>query len=109
MLNHKDIRIGDHVVLRGVTRHGKNRIHQHGDEWRVTNTESPTSFGHLGLESLKETFGGFKPPLNQQANKGLNVMWAHIKVKDSRWITFAGDKNFDITRHLRKGNTLWVE
>ena len=97
MVNQRDIRVGDLLTLRGVTGHGKNRIRQHGKTWRVTNTQNDTSFGHLGLESLEETFGGFLPP-----NKGL-------KVKDSRWITSHGDKNFDIIAHIRGDDTLWEE
>ena len=97
MVKHRNLRVDDLVKLRGITGHGKNRIRQHGDTWRITNTESPTSFGHLGLESLEETFGGFLPP-----NKGL-------KVKDSRWITSVDDRDFVIITHIRGDDILWEE
>ena len=31
--------IGDNLRLAGKTRHGKNRIHENGDMWEVTNLD----------------------------------------------------------------------
>jgi hypothetical protein len=96
MLNHSDIKEGDLLTLRAVSGHGKNRISQHGDTWRVTCNVSQTT-GNLGLESLEETFGGFLPP-----NRGL-------KVKDQRWVKFSDDCNFVISAHTRGDDLLWAE
>lgn len=41
------------VRIKGITKHGKNRVHEHGDEWKVLEplvTPKPTM---LYIESVK--------------------------------------------------------
>lgn len=57
------------VILKGKTRHGKNRIHQHGDTWSVLQCTN----GRMLLQSLNKT------------DKG---------VHDMRWVELREDQNF---------------
>ncbi len=41
------------IKLRGVTRHGKNRIHEHGDTWRVIESGVSPKPAMLFIESVK--------------------------------------------------------
>ena len=42
-INDKSIFVGDAVRLSGKTRHGKNRIRENGDMWRVINVDGAES------------------------------------------------------------------
>ena len=42
-INDKSIFVGDAVRLSGITRHGKNRIRENGDMWRVINVDGAES------------------------------------------------------------------
>ena len=42
-INDKSIFVGDAVRLSGKTRHGKNRIRENGDMWRVINLDGKES------------------------------------------------------------------
>ena len=68
---------GENIVLKGKTRHGKNRIQQHGMEWVVK--EIGTFHGHqaMSLRSQHKTEG-------PKHNKGF----------DSRWVLLKEDPNF---------------
>ena len=61
------------VSLEAKTRHGKNRIQQHGPLWRVKEIRND----RMLLESFEKTEG----PRN---NKGF----------DWRWVDFHNDRNF---------------
>jgi hypothetical protein len=41
------------IKLKGVTRHGKNRIHEHGDTWRVIEPSVSPKPNMLFIESVK--------------------------------------------------------
>lgn len=41
------------IKLKGITKHGKNRIHEHGDEWRVLEPQVNPSPAMLFIESVK--------------------------------------------------------
>ena len=86
MITHDNIQIGDLLELRGISKHGKNRIHQHGNVWRVTKIGSHfRGASAVGLESLEETFGGFADGR---------------RVKDGRWISVTNDPNFETIRKV---------
>lgn len=60
---------GGWVTLKGKTRHGKNRINQHGERWMIIELRN----GKMLVESAAETDkGGF----------------------DWRWVDLHDDKNF---------------
>ena len=67
-------REGGTVTLKGITRHGKNRINQHGTIWRVKEIRGMKMF----LESQFKTEG---PKDN--------------KIFDCRWVEIKNDPNFD--------------
>lgn len=67
------------VTLKGKTRHGKNRINQHGTRWRVQKHGTFRGSPALSLTSLNKTEG----PKN---NKRL----------DSRWVLKDNDPDFEI-------------
>jgi hypothetical protein len=64
----------DKVILTGKTRHGKNRIQQHGSEWIVEEVRG----AKMMLRSLEKTEG-------PQSNKRF----------DGRWVSLQDDPNFD--------------
>ena len=68
----------DKVMLKGKTRHGKNRINQHGDIWVVENTGTFGGQPAMFLRSLHKTEG-------PKDNKDF----------DTRWILVKKDKDFD--------------
>ena len=45
--------MGDIIKIRGLTRHGKNRVHQHGEMWEVTEWKSDLRPGLQFIRSLK--------------------------------------------------------
>ena len=45
--------MGDIIKIRGVTRHGKNRVHEHGEMWEVTEWKSELRPGLQLIRSLK--------------------------------------------------------
>tara|TARA_A100001201_G_scaffold133160_1_gene120173 strand:- start:346 stop:573 length:228 start_codon:yes stop_codon:yes gene_type:complete len=63
------------VVLKGKTRHGKNRIHQHGDVWVVEGRGQFRGQPALSLRSMWTTFMG--------------------STFDRRWVLEKNDENFD--------------
>ena len=68
-----DISKGQVVVLTGITRHGKNRINQHGVNWSVKEVRG----NRMLLESKFKTEG-------PKDNKGF----------DWRWVELQNDPNF---------------
>ena len=69
---------GTWIKLVGKTRHGKNRINQHGDTWLVMEEKTFQGQPAFHLRSFDKTEG----PKN---NKGF----------DSRWVLKNNDNNFD--------------
>ena len=49
---------GDWVKLKGKTRHGKNRINQHGNHWLVTHVGKFNGQPAVMLRSMKQTDRG---------------------------------------------------
>ena len=92
---------GDRVRLTGKTRHGKNRINQHGDVWVVENSGmalgqgtiiSGSAIGRfrgreaIGLRSLNKTEG----PKDRETGE---------RLFDRRWVLVRGDENFTWENH----------
>ena len=69
------MKIGDIITLKGISRHGKNRINQHGSEWEVIGFPDKVGFSNL-----------------------INC-WVSLKsldTNDARTIKMDGDENFEI-------------
>lgn len=66
-------------MLKGITRHGKNRIQQHGMEWMITDISTFKGQPALQLRSMARTEG-------LRSNKGF----------DSRWVLIKNDPDFEI-------------
>ena len=71
------------VILTGKTKHGKDRIRQHGDVWNVESMSTQTNKNRMMLESLRET---------SSMRMDDNTIW---RFKDFRSIDKADDKDFD--------------
>lgn len=65
------------VILKGKTRHGKNRIEQHGDQWFVEELGKFNGQDAMMLRSAGKTFK-------------LGDNW----IRDSRWVLLKNDPNF---------------
>ena len=74
-ITHRDV--GRWVVLKGKTRHGKNRINQHGDMWMIESVSTFQGQPAMHLRSENKTEG-------PKDNKGF----------DSRWVILRDDPNF---------------
>ena len=74
-ITHRDV--GKWVLLKGKTRHGKNRINQHGDMWVIESVEVFQGQPAMMLRSNNKTEG-------PKDNKGF----------DSRWVLLRDDPNF---------------
>ena len=68
---------GDWVKLKGKTRHGKNRINQHGNHWLVTHVGKFQGQPAVMLRSMKQTDRG-------------NF--------DGRWVQLNDDSNFEMEK-----------
>lgn len=73
------VQIGKKVLLKGKTRHGKNRIQQHGDLWTVTKLGQFNGNDAFMCESEHATF---------------SVGTQGRKIKDCRWVFTKDDPNF---------------
>jgi len=74
----------DTIVLRGKTRHGKNRINQHGEVWEVVDDNGKfKGQPAFSLKSLNKTEG-------PRGKKG----------HDSRWVLKKNDPDFEIVDEL---------
>jgi len=71
------------VKLTGKTKHGKDRIRQHGDIWDVVSMSMQTNKNRMALVSLGET-------TSLRLNDGSIVRW-----RDGRNIDKTNDKDFD--------------
>ena len=70
---------GDQVRLSPKSRHGKNRINQHGDTWVVMNVSTFRGQPAVNLRSMGKTFK-------------MGSSW----VFDGRWVQQNNDSDFDI-------------
>jgi hypothetical protein len=71
--------VGTQVVLTGISRHGKNRIEQHGNPWTVTDFRKFNGNDAFHCTSENETF---------------SVGTQGKKIKDGRWVFINQDPNF---------------
>jgi len=74
------MKVGDTITLKPKSKHGKDRVAQHGTKWTVVKVETICSRPAAFLESLKETF---------QTSPG-------NKTKDARWVHLENDLDFEI-------------
>ena len=70
--------VGNHLKLKGVTRHGKNRIHENGEMWEVIQVD--------GADSSLLTTKVSLMPLSGTGN------W--------RWIDVPEDRDMEIVEHI---------
>ena len=75
VVTHRDV--GKWVLLKGKTRHGKNRINQHGDMWMIEKVSTFQGQPAMFLRSKNKTEG-------LKDNKGF----------DTRWVVLRDDPNF---------------
>lgn len=71
--------VGQTILLKGKSRHGKNRIQQHGDIWTVTKLGQFNGNDAFMCESEHATF-----------KRSVNL----DPIKDSRWVFTKDDPNF---------------
>ena len=75
------------VILKGKTRHGKNRIAQHGSKWFVEKVDKFRGQPAMFLRSENETFAIRGRGNSKQEWK---TSWMH----DNRWVLLKDDPNF---------------
>ena len=75
------------VILKGKSRHGKNRIQQHGDQWFVQEVGKFNGEDAMMLRSQDRTF-----PIRSRGNP--NEEWKTVHVHDERWVLLKNDPNF---------------
>ena len=83
----KDIQKGDILILKAISRKGKNRIHQHGNVWIVQNKVVRGHTGNVLLRSKNKTFRDSPTKMNF----------------DTRWIWVPGDSDFEVVKIVPKG------
>ena len=69
--------LGTKIILTGISRHGKNRIEQHGSMWTVDAVGTFNNTPALLLQSENKTFGSFGK-----------------KTFDQRWVFLKDDPDF---------------
>lgn len=87
-ITHQDI--GRSVILSGKTRHGKNRINQHGDRWKIREVATFLGQPAVHVESMHNTFS------IKVRDAAKTKEWTTKKLKDSRWVHLRNDSNFVI-------------
>ena len=73
------MKVNQWIKLKGLTGHGKNRIREHGEDWKIKAMRE----GSLMLQSKNETF---------KVGTGAKA----FMVPDGRWIKIHDDQNFEI-------------
>ena len=73
------VRVGQKILLKGKSRHGKNRIQQHGTIWTVKRVGKFLGDDAFMCESENETFA-----IGHQGKR----------IKDERWVCLKDDPNF---------------
>lgn len=67
--------IGQKIVLKPITKHGKDRVHQFGKEWIIDGVSDTVMFS---------------------SERGPFVRLKSLCKKDTRWVRMKNDKNFEI-------------
>ena len=80
------------VILKGKTRHGKNRIAQHGSKWFVEKVDKFRGQSAMFLRSENETFA-----IRGRGNS--KEEWKTTMIHDQRWVHIKEDKNFQVVAH----------
>ena len=75
------------VILKGKSRHGKNRIQQHGDQWFVQEVGKFNGEDAMMLRSQDRTF-----PIRSRGNP--NEEWKTVHTHDERWVLLKNDPDF---------------
>jgi len=70
------MKIGSVITLKGLSRHGKNRIREKGAEWKVSDVRENVSFNTAAP-------GPFMLLVSQSSS-------------DARWVSVRNDPNFEI-------------
>ena len=71
------------ITLKAKTKHGKDRINQHGAVWEIERENTFRGQPAWGLKSLNATMGGFSDG---------------VKRHDGRWVLKENDPNFEIIK-----------
>ena len=87
-ITHRDI--GRWVILSGKTRHGKNRINEHGERWKIREISTFLGRPAIHVESMNNTFSV------RVRDAAKTKEWTTKKLKDSRWVHLRDDDNFVI-------------
>ena len=85
VITHRDV--GRWVLLKGKTRHGKNRINQHGEMWLIERVETFQGQPAMFLRSEKETFA-----IRGRGNP--KEEWKTTLIHYNRWVLLRDDPNF---------------
>ena len=72
------------VWLKGLTRHGKNRINQHGEKWIIEEVGKFQGRKALRLRSTEKTEG-------PKHNKGFDGRWVWIDDDPNFWVSCDAD------------------
>ena len=75
------------IKLKGISRHGKNRINQHGSKWFVEKVDKFCGQPAMLLRSENETFAIRGRGNSKQEWK---TTWMH----DGRWVLLKDDPDF---------------
>ena len=73
------MKVGTLITLKGLSRHGKNRIHEKGAEWKVSDVRESVSFNTPAP-------GPFMLLVSESSN-------------DARWVSVRNDPNFEIVEN----------
>ena len=71
----------DWIKLKGLTGHGKNRVREHGEDWKIQEIRG----SRIMVKSKNETF---------KVGEGAKS----FMVPDGRWLDIPTDKNFEIVK-----------
>ena len=74
---------GDWIKLKGLTGHGKNRVREHGEDWKIEDIRE----SKIMIKSKHETF---------KVGSGSGSI--SFMVPDCRWIKLPVDPNFEIVK-----------
>ena len=83
----KNLKRNDVIVLKGKSRHGKNRIQQHGEQWFVKEFGKFNGEDAMILRSERRTF-----PIRSRGNP--KEEWKTVMTHDERWVLLKNDPNF---------------
>ena len=84
-ITHRDV--GKWVTLRGKSKHGKNRVNQHGSDWLIEEVAVFQGQPAMRLKSKNETF-------SVRARGNSHEEWTSHKMHDGRWVLLRDDPNF---------------